>query len=202
MDALAGRLSFDRALSLRVRVEVEDHLREAADAGGGTPEAERRAIEGFGDPVAVAAQFARLSLAKRTREVAVAVIAAIAFSYIAMKARLAWYSLAAWTLSEEARAVSAVLASIDRWAFWLAALAGLGAAAFAYFGRTRRFCLVGWLATGALGVSVVCDAILTGLRLREATLSFGFAVPLFSVLVELTCAAMLAFYLRGLMRRL
>ena len=184
-----------------MRAEVEDHLREAAAAAGGTPEAERRAIVAFGDPAEIAAQFAQVSRARRTREVAVAVVAAIAFAYIAMKARLVWYSLAQWTLSEEARVLSAMVASIDRWAFWLAALAGIGAAAFAYFGQTRRFCVLGAVATGALGVSVVCDAILTGLRLREATPTFEFAVPLFSMAVEVACAATLVLYLRGLQRR-
>ena len=182
--------------------EVEDHLREAVAAAGDTPEAERRAIADFGDPAALAAQFASVSLARRTRQVAVAVVAAIAFAYIAMKARIAWYSLAQWTLSEEARAVSATIASIDRWAFWLAALAAIGAALFAYFGQTRRFCLLGSVATGALGVSVVCDGILTALRLREAAPTFEFAVPLSSMAVEVACAATLVLYLRGLRRRL
>jgi hypothetical protein len=59
-QSLAARLGFDPSLSQCVRQEVEDHLWEAAlaDSAGGPLEAQRRAIANFGDPQAIAAQFA------------------------------------------------------------------------------------------------------------------------------------------------
>ena len=70
VERLARELAFDPSLAQRLRREVEDHLREAAaaDPAGGGPEAERRAIANFGDPRAIAAQFAVVSLGKQARE--------------------------------------------------------------------------------------------------------------------------------------
>jgi hypothetical protein len=201
-DLLAGRLSFDRSLAQSVRREVEDHLREAAAAAGGTPEAERLAITRFGEPRAIAGQLAAVALAKRAREVGVAVVAVIVFAYFAMQARLAWYALTQWGLSAEARALSAVVASIDRYAFWLAVLVGAVAVAFAYRNQLRRFCGFCAVAAAALATSVVCDGILTTLRLREAAWSFDFLVPLLSMAIEVACAAALVFQLRTMARRM
>ena len=51
LDILRRELSYDPALSRRVRLEVEDHLWEAAaNEGGDAAEAQRRTIERFGDP--------------------------------------------------------------------------------------------------------------------------------------------------------
>ena len=133
-----------------MRREAEDHLRGAASAAGGTPEAERRAVARFGEPSAIAGELAAVVLAKRAREVGVAVVAIVVFAYFAMQARLAWYALTQWGLSEQARAISVVVASIDRYAFWLAVLVGIAAVAFAYRGKLRRFCLFCAVATGAL----------------------------------------------------
>ena len=73
---LASALGFDRRLARRVAKEVEDHLREAAAGytSEDRAEAERRAIAGFGDPRALAVQFASVSLARRTRRVGISVI--------------------------------------------------------------------------------------------------------------------------------
>jgi hypothetical protein len=185
-----------------VRREAEDHLREAAAAAGGTLEAERRVVARFGEPCAIAGELAAVALAKRAREVGVAVVAIVVFAYFAMQARLAWYALTQWGLSAEARAPSAVVASIDRYAFWLAVLVGIAAVAYAYRGQLRRFCLFCAVATGALTVSVLCDGILTALRLREAAWSLDFLVPLFSMTIEVACAAALVFQLRGMLRRM
>ena len=185
-----------------MRGEVEDHLREAASAAGGTPEAERVAVARFGEPRAIAGRLAAAALAKRAREVGVAAAAVIVFAYLAMQARLAWYALTQWGLSEEARAVSAMVASIDRVAFWLAVLLGAGTVWLAYRERLRRFRLFCGLATGALGASVLCDSILTALRLREALWSINAVLPLFSIAIEVACAAALALRLRDIVRRL
>src|SRR6478752_6702716 len=100
LEELAGALSFDPALSRRVAREVEDHLREAieADAAGDREEAERRAVAGFGEPRALAVQFAAVSLARRTRRVGLAVVLAVVAVLAAMKARVAWYAAMEWAL--------------------------------------------------------------------------------------------------------
>jgi len=98
LESLARELDFDRSLSRCVRQEVEDHLWEAvaADSTGNLLEAQQRAIANFGDARAVAAQFAVVSLAKRTRRAGVAAVLVIASDLIAMKARVAWYAAAQW----------------------------------------------------------------------------------------------------------
>src|SRR5262249_57371889 len=111
-----------------VRREVEDHLREAvaADPMGGGLAAERRAIANFGDPDIIAAQFAVISLMKRTRRAGIAVIVVAAGAFMTMKARIAWYAaMEHWTISEDVRTVSAVVGSIDRYAFWLSLIIGI-----------------------------------------------------------------------------
>ena len=58
--ALRRELDFDPALARRLASEVEDHLRDAAEADPAwpSPEAERRAVERFGLGREIAAQFA------------------------------------------------------------------------------------------------------------------------------------------------
>lgn len=185
-----------------MRREAEDHLRQVASAKGGTPEAERSAVARFGEPGVIAGQLAAVALAKRAREAGVAVVAVIVFAYFAMQARLAWYALTQWGLSAEARAISAVVAAIDRWAFWLAVLVGAVAVACAYRRHLRRFRLFGPVAAGALFASVLCDGILTTLRLREAAWSVDFLVPLLSMAIEIACVAALVFQLRRMARRM
>ena len=95
LASLTAAFSFDQSLSTRVRQEVEDHLRGAvaADQRGNGLEAEQGAIVNFGDPHVIAAQFAMVSLAKRTRGVGIAVILVIAGVFITMKARVASYAV-------------------------------------------------------------------------------------------------------------
>ena len=128
LDQLADTLRFDRALSRCVVQEVEDHLREAiaADPAPDRLEAERRAIRNFGEPQLLAAQFAVVSLARRTRRLGIAVVLAIVAVLVAMKARVAWYSALQWSMSEDARPLAAIVLAVDRFAFWLAAVIGIG----------------------------------------------------------------------------
>ena len=58
--ALRRELDFDPALARRLASEVEDHLRDAAEAdlAWPSPAAERRAVERFGLGREIAAQFA------------------------------------------------------------------------------------------------------------------------------------------------
>jgi hypothetical protein len=89
LESLTDALSFDPSLSRCVRQEVEDHLREAvaADPSGDGLEAQRRAIANFGDPHVIAAQFAVVSLSRRTRSAGTGVIVAIGAVFVAMKSR-------------------------------------------------------------------------------------------------------------------
>ena len=95
LASLTAAFSFDQSLSTRVRQEVEDHLRGAvaADPRHNGIEAEQDAIANFGDSQLIAAQFAMVSLAKRTRGVGIAVILVSAGVFITMKARVASYAV-------------------------------------------------------------------------------------------------------------
>src|SRR5262249_13470052 len=155
-----------------------------------------RAIANFGDPDIIAAQFAVISLMKRTRRAGIAIIVVIAGAFMAMKARIAWYAVMEhWVISEDVRAVSAVVGSIDRYAFWLSLIIGI--VGWVYIGGRRipavfhsafrrqlhRCFLLCALATGALLVSVISDGVLIALQLSGAKLSAEFLVPFMSVAV-------------------
>ena len=214
--ALAGKLAFDRRLARRVRQEVEDHLRDAAaaDPGGDRSEAERRAIAAFGDARAIAAQFGAGALARQARGAGVTIILVIGGVFIAMKARLAWYVLARWALSDETRALSDMVAMLDRSAFWLAV--ALGAAGWAYIvaratparfrahcrRQSRRIVRLCAAATAVLVSAVIADGVLTGLRLGAAPVSAGFLVPVLSMAAEIAGAGLLVGRLLGTARRM
>jgi hypothetical protein len=215
LDTLAGALSFDRPLSRRVRQEVEDHLRGAvaADPRGDGPEAERRAVADFGDPHVIASQFAVVSLAKQTRRVGGTVILVIAGVFIAMKARVVWYTIMQCGISDEIRAASGIVGFIDRCSFWLSLIIAIGGwayisgrripAAFStrYREQLRHFFLFCVAATGTLAVSVISDGVLTALRLPEAELSAEFIIPIFSIAIEIACAGALVFQIRSITHR-
>jgi hypothetical protein len=132
LELLARELDFDRSLSRRVRQEVEDHLWEAvaADSTGNTLQAQQRAIVSFGDARVIAAQFAVVSLAKYTRRAGVAAVLVIAGVFMVMKARVAWYAAMQWAISDDMKAVSGLVVQIDRYAFWLSIIVGLGGWAY------------------------------------------------------------------------
>jgi hypothetical protein len=215
LDSLAAALSFDRSLSRRVRLEVEDHLRGAVAAypRGNALEAEQGAIAKFGDPQLIAAQFAMVSLARRTKGVGIALILVIAGVFITMKARIAWYAVMQCAVSEDIRAVSGIVGSIDRCAFWLSVIIGIGGWAYVCGRRIpaefhpgnrnqlRRFRWLCTAATGALIVSVISDALLTALRLPGAELSAESLLPIFSIAIEVACAGVLVFQIRSITQR-
>ena len=192
--AIAARLAFDRALSARVRQEVEDHLQEAAAAGGGDAQL---AIARFGDPRAIAAQFAAAALASRMRRIGVTVLLVIGAAFLAMKMRLGWYELTGWEVCEASAPLAALLSTVDRSAFLVATATGL--AAFALDGARRLFLC--WMAVGLLATSVTCDGALTALRLAGWEWSADFLVPLASMAIEISCAAILAWRVHRIDRR-
>ena len=210
LERLSRELDFDRRLSRRVRQEVEDHLWEAVAAGppGNPTEMQRRAVANFGDARVVASQFAVISLARHSRRASVAALLVIAGVFIAMKTRLAWYAAMSWAVGTDMRAFFSLVVSIDRYAFWLSLLTGLGSwiyirsrevpAAFhpAYRRQLRRFFLSCRAAAAALIVCVASDAVLTGLQVRGAGLSVGLLVPVLSMAIEIGGVAVLALQIR------
>ncbi|HEY1257947.1 MAG TPA: hypothetical protein VGF34_01765 [Stellaceae bacterium] len=202
-------------MSQRVRQEVEDHLRQAvgADPVGDGIEAEQRAIANFGDPHVIAAQFALVSLAQHIKRVGGAIILLIAGVFIAMKARVAWYAIVRCAVSDDTRIFSTIAGSIDRYSFWVSVIIGIGGWAYisrhriragshaAYPRELRRFFLLYAAATGSLVISVISDGVLTTLRLPGAGLSAQFLVPIFSMAIEIACAAALVLQIRGIAQR-
>jgi hypothetical protein len=215
LERLACELSFDRSLARNVRQEVEDHLWEAvaADTTGNTFAAEQRAIANFGDARAIAAQFAVISLARHSRRAGAAAVLVIASVFIAMKARIAWNAAAQLAIGEDMRAVSGLVILIDRYAFWLSVIIGLGGWAYivsrripagfypVYRRQLRRFFVLCCVAAAALVVSVISDGVLTALLLRGTELSAGSLVPVFSMAIEIACVGILVFHIRGITRR-
>jgi hypothetical protein len=214
-EKLSRELAFDASLARHVRQEVEDHLRAAveSDPAEDRLEAERRAVANFGDPRIIAAQFAVVSLAALARRVGHAAVLLIGAVFIAMKARVAWYGVMQWPHVEEMKALSEIVLSIDRYAFWLAVLAGAAGWAYIdsrrapgtftreYRAQLRRFSLLCSAAAGALIVCVASDGVLTSLRLIGAPWSVAFLVPLLSLAIEIACAGALVSYLRAMARR-
>jgi hypothetical protein len=211
LDVLARELAFDRSLSREVRLEVEDHLREAvaADPTGNMHEAERRAIANFGDARAIAAQFAVVSLARHSRRAGVAAVIAIACVYAAMKARIAWYAAAQWAIGDDLREVCAWVVRIDRYAFLLAVMIGLAGLIYirsrdipaalhpCYRRQLRRFSLLCGAAAGALVVSVISDAVLTALQWHATAQSL---LPVLSMAFEFACVGILVVHIQSLTR--
>ena len=199
---LADDLRFDPALARAVVREVNDHLCEAAESEpvDDRREAERRAIERFGSANEVAAQFAVVSLARRTRHVAIAIVLAIVAVMVMMKARVAWYGFIQSTISDDARAIAATVLAIDRYAFWLSAVIGIGA--LIQMGRYRtptylhasyrrhlyRSLVLCAAATASLLVSVICDIVLAMLQIGLGWSSVSI-LPMMSLSLEIACVA-------------
>jgi hypothetical protein len=215
LDSLAAALNFDRSLSRSVREEVEDHLQETivADPTGDKLEAERRAVANFGDSRVIAAQFAVVALARRTRHPGVAVILVMAGVFATMKARVAWYAATQWAVNDDMRAVSGAVSLIDRYSFWFAVAVGIAALAYigshgipavfhpGYRRQLRRSLLLCAAATGSLVVSVACDGVLTGLQLIGTELCVGSLLPILSMAIELGCAGVLIFRIHDVTRK-
>jgi hypothetical protein len=207
LTALTDALRFDRRLACAVRQEVEDHLYEtlAADPQPDRAAAERQAVARFGEPQRIAAEFAVIALARRTRRDCAAVIVAVAAALLAMKARIAWYALQQWSIQEHWRALANAVLQIDRFAYWLAVILGIGAFALILVGpgrqkRLRGAFLCSAAAIGALVVTVISDGVLTTLQL-DMTLRAGSLPPLAAMALEIAAAGTSVFLILDTRRR-
>jgi hypothetical protein len=215
LDTLSRELSFDTLLARRVRQEVEDHLSEAvaaepeADSGA----AQLRAIGNFGDPRAIASEYAAQSLFRQTRRVGILAVVVAAGILVTMNVRGAWYGWTHWSVSAELAAARRIGLSIDLYAYAVALAIGLlgwayigtrrRAARFdaAYRDQTRRCLLLCAVAAIPLIATVVSDAVLTGLRLFESELRLSALVPIVTMAGEIAFAALLVAQLRKAMKR-
>jgi hypothetical protein len=216
-ELLAGKLDFNPSLSRRVRQEVQDHLWEAAAAGptGNECEAVQRAIANFGDPHVIATQFATAWLARQAWKVGVTVILVIGAVLVAMKARVTWYAVVQWGLSDDVRAVAKSVGLIDACAFWLSVVVGIVACTYpfvrrvpsaslcaAHFIRLRHLLFLSAVSAAALSVSVIGDGVLTALRLVGREFSADFLIPISSMAIEIVCAGILIFSVRSIVVRM
>jgi hypothetical protein len=214
LKQLADALAFDPPLAARVVAEARDHLADALAEEDieDRAEAERRTVARFGDPRELAAQFAAISLARRTRRVGIGIVLAIIAVMLMMKARVAWYAALQWTMAEEARATASLVLTINRYAFWSAVVIGIGA--LVYVGRRktparlhadyrrhlRHAALLFAGAAAALGVSVTGDLILTALRVGT-DLSADSLIPIVTMSIELACIAAVTWMIANAARR-
>jgi hypothetical protein len=216
-ELLAGKLYFNPSLSRRVRQEVQDHLSEAAAAGppGNRSATVQRAIANFGDPQAIAEQFATAWLARQSWNIGVTVILVISSVLVAMRARLTWYTAAHWGLSEHVTGLAKLVGLIDACAFWLSVIVGIAGCAYlgvrrvpstaqcaAHCSKLRHVLLLGAVAAAALSVSVVGDAVLTALRLLGREFSAECLIPISSMVIEIVCAGILIFCVRNIFLRM
>jgi len=214
LASLERELGYDPALARRVRCEAEDHLREAVAADTGC-DAERRAIERFGDPREIAARFACSSLRRQRKALATIFLGALILVFVAMKVRVAAAAPAHGAFAHDPHLAAAAVAvlAIDRWTFWFAIAAG--AWAWAYTVRApiaaisdpafRRWLRISFLlsssAMAGLFVSIAADAFLTWARLAVGNGHPSPLVPLGTLGVEVALAAILVGAIRETMRR-
>ncbi len=210
---LSDALRFDPALSARVLQEVRDHLEEALaeERHRGSPDAERRVIERFGDPRALAAQFAPISLTRITRRVNIAIVLAVVAVMIMMKARVLWYVFVQWTLNDSARTLAGFVIALDKVAFWMAAVIAIGSLLYLAQRRTpmqlharyrrhlHRTAFILKLSAILLGISVSGDLVLTALQLRN--LSLEASIPILSLSIEVGCLGVIAYLIIDAARR-
>jgi hypothetical protein len=199
LDDLARDLAFDPALSRRVRLEIEDHLRQAtmAEATESAIDAENRAIMKFGAPQEIARQYKTLSLHMRMKKTGILVLCATLAAFWAMESRAVWYRLTRWDIGAHLKTISETIIPIDRCAFALAIAFGVVGWAYiisrpipvgcGHASRSRFRCgqfLIA-AAAGATAIAVTCEMIVTGWRLVEAHWTTYSLLPVISIFLEI-----------------
>ena len=183
--ALRRELDFDVKLAERIASEVEDHLRDAAEAdpAGPSPDAERRAVERFGLGRDIAAQFAADSIDHQVRRTWITLAVTVIVTFVAMRLHVTWL---------DDGAVSALAPLIDRYAFIGALIVGL----VGWFACRRSFAAL-TICLAGLVVSIAADIVRSGL--------FEGGAPLHVVLsaaAEIALIALLSRHVIGLGRRI
>jgi hypothetical protein len=182
---LRRELDFDLALARRLASEVEDHLRDAAEADPAwpSPEAERRAVQRFGLGREIAAQFAVDAVDRQARRTWITLAVTVVVTFIAMRLRVIWL---------DDGAISALSPIVDRYAF-IAALT-VGVVAWFAFRRSLAalaLCLAGLVASIGAGL-VRADLFADGAPIHVLLSAAG----------EIALIGVLSFHVIGLGRRL
>ena len=185
VDNLRRELDFDPALARRVASEVEDHLRDAAEADPAwpSPEAERRAVQRFGLGREIAAQFAVDAVNRQTRRTWVTLAVTVAVTFIAMRLRVIWL---------DDSAISALAPVIDRYAFITALTVGV----IAWFAFRRSLAALA-ICLAALSASIAAGIVRADLFADGAPIHV-----LLSAAGEIALVGVLSFHVIGLGRRL
>jgi hypothetical protein len=188
--ALRRELDFDPALARRLASEVEDHLRDAAEADPAWPsaDAERRAVERFGLGREIAAQFAVDAVDRQARRTWIALAVTVVATFVAMRLRVIW-------LDDDdvlAAPLTFIAPLIDRYAF----IAALTVGVIAWFAFRRSLaalaiCLAGLVASISAGI-VRADLFANGAPIHVLLSAAG----------EVALIGVLLFHVIGLGRRL
>lgn len=144
--ALRRELAFDPTLAERLASEVEDHLRDAAEADPAWPsaDAERRTVARFGLGREIAAELAADAVDRQARRTWITLAVTVAVTFVAMRLRVMWL---------DDGAISALAPLIDRYAF----VAALSVGVISWFAFRRSFvalsvCLAGLAASIVAGM--------------------------------------------------
>ena len=183
--ALRCELDFDPALADRLASEVEDHLRDAAEADPAWPslDAERRAVERFGLGREIAAELASDAVDRQARRTWITLAATVVVTFIAMRLRVMWL---------DDGGLPALAPLIDRYAF----IAALSVGVIGWFAFRRSFvaltvCLAGLVASIAAGI------VRAALFVQSAPWHV-----LLTAASEIALLGLLSFHVIGLGRRL
>jgi hypothetical protein len=187
--SLRRELDFDSALARRLASEVEDHLRDAAEADPAwpSPEAERRAVERFGLSREITAQFAIDAVDRQARRTWIMLAVTVVVTFIAMRLRVIW-------LDDDVLAAPLMFIAplIDRYAFITALAVGVVAwFAFRQSLAALAICLGGLVASIGAGI-VRADLFANGAPIHVLLSAAG----------EIALVGVLSFHVVGLGRRL
>lgn len=183
--SLKLELGFDPALAQRLSSEVEDHLREAAEADPAwpSPEAERRALERFGLAREIAAQFAADAVERLAKRAWITLLFTVLVTLVAMRLRIIW---------SDSVTASVLAPLVDRYGF----LAAVGVGGIGWF-AFRRSLLPLALCFFALAASITAGFI----RAKIFAGATPLAVLLFAV-CEVALTMLLAFHIVKLRRQM
>jgi hypothetical protein len=183
--ALRRELDFDAALAERLASEVEDHLRDAAEADPAWPstDAERRAVERFGLGREIAAELAADAVDRQARRTWITLAVTVAVTFVAMRLRVIWL---------DDGAITALAPLIDRYAF----IAALSVGVIGWFAFRRSFVALA-VCLGGLAASIAAGMVRADLFVQGAPLHV-----LLTAAGEIALLGLLSFHVVGLGRRL